>query len=329
MDNEDIRKIFDEGSAGFDQLALSLFRFQYANNSLYRQFTDLTTDPASVQTATGIPFLPVSFFKSHQVRTTHFEAATVFESSGTTGAAASRHFVKDSSLYDEACLRAFERIYGSPADYCFLALLPSYLERGQSSLVYMVNRFMEVSGHPANGFYLHNTDDLARALREQEAAGQKTLLIGVTYALLDFAAAHAMPLRHTIVMETGGMKGRKKELLRSEVHERLQEAFDVPAVHSEYGMTELLSQAYARRDGRFVAPPWMKVFMGEEDDPKALRAAVDRPLTGVIHIADLANAWSCAFIATQDLGRLYPDGSFEVLGRIDHSDIRGCSLLAV
>ncbi|MDB5251425.1 MAG: acyl transferase [Flaviaesturariibacter sp.] len=329
MDNEDIRKIFDEGFPAFDSQALSLFQFQYRHNPVYRQFADLTCDPSAVNTTAQIPFLPVSFFKSHPVCTTVFEAAQVFESSGTTGAATSRHFVRDQSLYDEACIRGFERVYGPLHDFCFLALLPSYLERGQSSLVYMVNRFMEKSGHPSNGFYLHNTADLARTLHEVEAAGQKTLLIGVTYALLDFADAFPITLNHTMVMETGGMKGRKKELLRSEVHEQLRAAFGVETIHSEYGMTELLSQAYATKDGRFVAPPWMKVMVGDEDDPRALRESVDRPVTGVLHVADLANAWSCAFIATEDLGRLYPDGSFEVLGRIDHSDIRGCSLLAV
>ncbi|RYY40404.1 MAG: acyl transferase [Chitinophagaceae bacterium] len=253
--------------------------------------------------------------------------ALIFESSGTTGVATSRHYVADPELYDAAAYAAFEAIYGSLRDWRILALLPSYLERGQSSLVHMVQRFMERSGDAGNGFFLHDNDALAAALRQSEASGQKTLLIGVTYALLDFAAQHPMPLQHTTVMETGGMKGRRREMLRSEVHALLRDAFGVAHIHSEYGMTELLSQAYARADGFFQTPPWMKAFVAEEDDPGAWS---DRPgRTGRLYVADLANHWSCSFIATEDVTRIHTDGRFEVLGRIDNSDIRGCSLLAI
>lgn len=329
MDNADIRKIFETDSQDWEGQALTVFRFQYNNNPLYRQYVDLINGDKKISSAADIPFLPISFFKTHDIKTTAFEEAVIFKSSGTTGATTSRHLVKDPGIYEIAYLKAFEKLYGSLERLCILALLPSYLEQGSSSLVYMVEGFMEKSKHPLNGFYLHNHEELFQALQKTEAAGQKTLLIGVTYALLDFAEAFPIPLKHTIVMETGGMKGRRKELLRAEVHQQLETAFGLAAIHSEYGMTELLSQAYAKSEGRFVTPPWMKIGIGEEDDPGTIRFETDNPITGVLHVVDLANIYSCSFIATQDIGRLHPDGSFEVLGRLDHSDIRGCSLLAL
>lgn len=326
-----ISKLFAiDGDRAFEEVALDIYRYQYGNNELYRRYADLTASgPDRVKQVGDIPFLPISFFKTHPIQTNAFLPEIVFESSGTTGRQVSRHLVKDPSLYETSFTKAFEAFYGPATDYCFLALLPSYLERGSSSLVYMVKELMERSGHPLGGFFLYDFEALAARLAELERRGQKTLLIGVTYALLDFAAQYPMPLRNTIIMETGGMKGRKKELVRSEVHEALTHAFGVPSIHSEYGMTELLSQGYARGGGRFHAPAWMKVLVREEDDPRSVITATDRPRTGAINIIDLANLYSCSFIATEDLGTIHPDGSFEVLGRIDNSDVRGCSLLAV
>ncbi|TCZ71443.1 acyl transferase [Flaviaesturariibacter aridisoli] len=318
--------MFHLTEAGFGAAALDVFRFQHAHNPLYRRFCDLVR-PDGVAAFGQIPFLPISFFKTERVVCGAFEPALVFESSGTTGAATSRHYVKDAALYDTAAFTAFERLYGPLKGLRILALLPSYLERGQSSLVHMVQRFMDRSSHPGSGFFLHDHEALAASLRAGEAAGERTLLIGVTYALLDFAAAHPMPLSHTIVMETGGMKGRRRELLRSEVHAALRQAFDLPAVHSEYGMTELLSQAYARAEGVFETPSWLRAFVAEEDDPAAWSSAPGR--TGRLCVMDLANYYSCSFIATEDIARMQEGNRFEVLGRMDHTDVRGCSLLAL
>lgn len=314
----------------FPEKALELFNFQYNSNAVYKRFVDaINCDASQVAAIDQIPFLPISFFKQFDIKTTAFEPQVVFESSGTTGMATSRHQVKDVKLYEESCITAFEKFYGPIADYCILGLLPSYLERSSSSLVYMVQRMIEISKHPLSGFYLYNFDELHQTLRQLQATGKKTLLIGVTYALLDFAEAFPLKLSNTIIMETGGMKGRKKEMLRAEVHHRLKEAFGLTHIHSEYGMTELLSQAYSFRDGRFHTPPWMKVILREEDDPFALVASTPKQVSGAINVIDLANIYSCCFIATDDVGRLHPDGSFEVLGRMDSSEVRGCSLLAV
>lgn len=314
----------------FPGIALRVFAFQYIHNPLYRSFCDAVRRPPSrVGRVEDIPFLPISFFKSHSIMTGSFPPALHFRSSGTTGAAASRHLLKDPHLYEKSFLLCFERFYGPPEDYCILGLLPSYLERGDSSLVYMVQRLQERSGHPLGGFYLHNHARLAQTLRQLEAEGRKTLLIGVTYALLDFAQSHPMPLKSTIVMETGGMKGRGRELVRSEVHTLLSAAFHLPHIHSEYGMTELLSQAYSRGSGLFRSPPWMKALARDETDPFSQGGPSEGFTSGALNIIDLANLYSCSFIATEDSARLYPDGSFEVLGRLDNSDIRGCSLMAV
>ena len=316
--------------ATFPETALQVFRFQYTHNPVYQRFCQaMGKTPQRVTELTHIPFLPISFFKTAAVCTTAFEPQVVFESSGTTGLTTSRHYVKDVSLYEKSFLQAFTAFYGDPAAYCILGLLPSYLERSHSSLVYMVDQLIKRSGHPASNFYLHNLADLAAALEALEQQGQQTLFIGVTYALLDFAAQYPMPLHHTHIMETGGMKGRKKEMIRSEVHSLLQDAFHLPHIHSEYGMTELLSQAYAKTGGWFSTPPWMRVLIREEDDPLQLTGPTAKPVTGGINIIDLANLYSCSFIETEDVGRLHPDGTFEVLGRMDNSDIRGCSLLAV
>lgn len=320
-------KIFDNQAADFDALALKIFRFQYQNNPVYQLFCNtLDTSPDQVKLVKQIPFLPISLFKTQQIVTGQFEPALIFESSGTTQTNTSSHYVKDAAIYKESFKRAFEQFYGAPEDYCILALLPSYLERSNSSLVFMVEELIKIGKHPLSGFFLYDHATLSEILLQQEALGQKTLLIGVTFALLDFAEKFPLAVKNTIIMETGGMKGRREELTREQVHEILQKAFSVDKIHSEYGMTELLSQAYSFGNGVFNCPPWMKILLREEDDPRNFSTPGDR---GIINVIDLANIYSCSFIATDDAGRLYPNGSFEVLGRIDNSDIRGCSLMAL
>ncbi|TDX00805.1 LuxE/PaaK family acyltransferase [Dinghuibacter silviterrae] len=316
--------IFQAGENSFEDEALALFRFQSVHNPLYRDYIRaLGVDPGRVNRMTDIPFLPIRFFKTHTVTTTSFDPGLYFESSGTTGSVNSRHWVKDPGLYERSFVEGFRRFYGEPKDWCILGLLPNYLERGHSSLVYMVDHLVRLSGHPAGGFYLYEHERLAQQLDSLEKQGQQTLLIGVTFGLLDFAQEYALPLRHTVVMETGGMKGRREEWTRDQVHSMLRERLGVDAVHSEYGMTELLSQGYSKGGGIFHTVPWMRLLVREEDDPLAVRAEGK----GVLNVIDLANVYSCAFIATEDLGNIYPDGGFEVLGRVDNSDIRGCSLL--
>lgn len=319
-------KIFGTGDSGFEALALDIFQFQLKNNAVYQAYVNaLGTDPSRVSSIDRIPYLPVRFFKSKEVKTGEFEPEVIFESSGTTGMVSSRHQVKDLSLYRESFTRGFELFYGPASAYCIIGLLPSYLERDNSSLVLMVDELIRRSNQPESGFYLDDFNKLAGVLRDLEARQQPTLLIGVSFALLDFAEQYKMPLKHTILMETGGMKGRRKELIRPELHAILREAFSVPAVHSEYGMTELLSQAYSKGEGIYHCPPWMKVLVRDDEDP----LHVMQTGAGVVNIIDLANIHSCSFIATDDAGRVHADGSFEILGRVDGSDMRGCSLLVV
>lgn len=305
-------------------MALTLFRHQAKHNRIYAKFVELLgVCPDDVTDIKDIPFLPVEAFKNHQVITGKFNAECVFTSSGTTGSATSRHFVRDLKLYQSVFTQGFERVYGSLSDYCVLALLPSYLERSGSSLVAMAQGFMDMSKHPKSGFYLNELQELSIILNILTKTGQRVLLLGVTYALLDLAEAFPQPLSNAIIMETGGMKGRRKEMVREDVHKILQGGFQVDEIHSEYGMTELLSQAYSQGKGVFHCPPWMRVMVREHDDP--LHYTLGK--TGGINVIDLANMDSCAFIATSDLGRVYDDGSFEVLGRFDYSDVRGCNLL--
>jgi len=326
LSGQENHKIFNTGESGFEALALDIFQYQLRNNAIYGAFVKaLGTDTSRVDSITRIPFLPVRFFKSREVKTGEFEPEAVFESSGTTGMISSRHLVKDLSLYRESFIRGFELIYGPAADYCILGLLPSYLERGNSSLVLMVDDLIRQTGHPQSGFYLNEFDKLAAVLQELESREQKTLLIGVSFALLDFAEQYQIPLKHTIIMETGGMKGRRKELIRPELHAILKAAFSVPVIHSEYGMTELLSQAYSKGEGVYHCPSWMKILLRDDEDPLRVMASG----SGVVNVIDLANIHSCSFIATDDAGKVYPDGSFEILGRVDGSDMRGCSLLVV
>jgi len=320
------RTIFDMEPAGFEAAALELFRFQYNYNPVYKAFVmALKVSPVTVNSVGQIPFLPIRFFKSHAVKTGLFEPATIFESSGTTGSINSKHYVKELSIYEESFIRGFELSYGPVEDWCIIGLLPSYLERGNSSLVYMTDKLIGLSGHPQSGFYLHEYEQLSVVLAELEKRKQKTMLLGVTYALLDFAERYPQPLVYTTIVETGGMKGRREEMIRPEVHEALQKAFSQQHIHSEYGMTELLSQAWSKGDGIFSCPPWMKLLMRDEEDP----FVVKQQGAGIINIIDLANSHSCAFIATDDVGRIDENGSFEVLGRMDGSDLRGCSLMIV
>ncbi len=332
--NTDLEKrIFAASAGNFEELAVEIFQFQYEHNSVYRQFCNfLQIQYAEVITLEQIPFLPIRFFKSHRVITTAADAAIVFESSGTTSTVNSKHFVIDTSLYKNSFTRGFQQFYGTASGKCILGLLPSYLERSNSSLVYMVDALIHQSHHPLSGFYLYNHDKLYSTLVHNELLQQPTIVIGVTYALLDFAEKYPMQLRNTILMETGGMKGRREEMTRPEVHQLLQQQLGVSLVHSEYGMTELLSQAYSKGDGIFHCPAWMKILLREEDDPFAIAlpgSAKEKPLTGAINVIDLANLYSCSFIATDDVGRLYSNASFEVLGRMDNSDARGCSLMTV
>jgi hypothetical protein len=325
-----INQIFNNANLAFDDICLQVFRFQYYNNSIYRKFVNaLNINEENVDTVAKIPFLPISFFKSHQVVTTNFEPEHLFESSGTTGSVNSKHLIKSLALYKQSFTKAFELFYGNPADWCIIGLLPSYLERQTSSLVVMVDELIKQSGDPQSGFYLYDHEKLHTVLQELEAKGKKTLLIGVTFALLDFAEKYSMQLKSTIVMETGGMKGRREEWTREEVHEFLMERLGVNKIHSEYGMTELLSQAYSSGNGIFSTPPWMKIVLREEDDPLSVRKPSDKTINGVINVIDLANIYSCSFIATEDVGKLFPNGDFKVLGRLDNSDVRGCSLMAL
>lgn len=326
-----IKEVFEADNAAWPALALKIFAFQYEQNPVYRQYCDiLQITVADVHKPEDIPFLPIQFFKSHTVASGSFEPATIFESSGTTGSVNSKHFVKDVAVYEQSFLKGFEKFYGNPEEYCIIGLLPSYLERGSSSLVYMVNELIKRSGHPSGGFYLYEHEKLQQAIVENEAKGQRTLLIGVTYALLDFFQEYPMQLQHTIIMETGGMKGRREELTRDEVHRLLQQQSGLSTIHSEYGMTELLSQAYSSGNGIFYPSDSMKILVRAEDDP--FDVAADIPgekkfISGAINIIDLANIYSCSFIATDDMAKLYVDESFEVLGRLDNSDIRGCGLM--
>jgi phenylacetate-coenzyme A ligase PaaK-like adenylate-forming protein len=323
-------KIFCLSDSDFEAVAIDVFHFQYELNPVYRLWVDtLGIRPCNVASLKAIPFLPISFLKTHKVVTTNFQPEIIFESSGTTGMVNSKHYIKSLNLYQQSFLSAFEYFYGPPDQFAILALLPGYLERKHSSLVHMVTELIHRSKHPSSGFFLRDLDALEKELEQLVTAGQKILLIGVTFALLDFAEAHPIQLNNAIVMETGGMKGRREELTREELHSILKQKLGVENIHSEYGMTELLSQAYSKADGVFQTPPWMKVVIRDEEDPLQLKNDKGTLSTkGLINIIDLANLYSCAFIATDDLGSLSSHG-FTVDGRLDSSDLRGCSLLTV
>ena len=325
MDNSSIFDINFESA--FAEKALELFKFQFEENPVYRSFCDLLyKHPSDVQKLEDIPFLPIEFFKTHKVISSKKDIQQTFTSSGTTGNVVSQHHVADLDIYKKSFQKGFAHFYGNIEDYTVLALLPSYLEREGSSLVYMVEDMIQESKHPKSGFYLNNLDALKQTLLELETSRQKTLLIGVSYALLDLVEFHQFELKHTIIMETGGMKGRRKELIKSELHAILKKGFGVNTIHSEYGMTELLSQAYSKGNGLFSTPPWMKVLVRDPEDALTI---LEEKKSGGINIIDLANINSCAFIATQDLGKIHTNGTFEVLGRFDQSDIRGCNLIVL
>lgn len=315
------------GPKQFEKIALKVFRFQYENNVVYREFCELLkVEKGNVKSLQQIPFLPIQFFKSHEVVSNSDTIQETFTSSGTTGMITSKHLITDVTLYENSYRNAFSEFYGNIEDYVVLALLPSYLERSGSSLIYMVKDLIALSNNSNSGFYLNNYDELISKLIALDSLGQNVILIGVTYALLDLIEKQKFQLKNTIIMETGGMKGKRKEIIREELHEILCEGFGVTSIHSEYGMTELLSQAYSLGNGIFECPNWMDILIRDTEDALTY---VTAGKTGGINVIDLANINSCSFIATQDLGKKYPNNSFEVLGRFDNSDIRGCNLMVM
>jgi hypothetical protein len=325
MNNQRIFSI--TSSSEFEIVALEVFRHQYQHVEVYRDFCNhLRIEIKNIKSLKDIPFLPIEFFKTHEVVSGKIKTQEIFYSSGTTGMTASKHFVGDLSLYEKSFNLAFTQFYGDPSDWAILALLPSYLERDGSSLIYMVQHLIERSGHPSGGFYLHDLEALKNNLLDCENKNQKVLLIGVSFALLDFVEKYSFRLKNTVVMETGGMKGRRREMIREELHGILKNGFGVDQIHSEYGMTELLSQAYSKGNGVFECPPWMRMLIRDPEDPLTL---LPSGKTGGINVIDLANINSCSFIATQDLGKDLGNGQTEILGRFDHSDIRGCNLLVI
>ncbi|MDG1508938.1 MAG: acyl transferase [Flavobacteriaceae bacterium] len=316
-----------QNETDFERCALQVFKHQFENNKVYRSFCDLLyIHPSDVKEVADIPFLPIQFFKSHAVLSSTQAVQETFTSSGTTGSSVSKHMVTDLSWYTKSYTKGFEHFYGPIEDYTVLGLLPNYLERDGSSLIYMVDDFIKKSNKPASGFYLNNLTELSKTLIALDKKGEKVLLIGVTFALLDLIERQQFKLQNTIIMETGGMKGRRKEIIRNELHEILCAGFGVSKIHSEYGMTELLSQGYSSGDGVFDCPPWMKILARDTEDALTM---VGTNKTGGLNVIDLANYNSCSFIATQDLGKVDNNGSFEVLGRFDHSDIRGCNLMVM
>tara|TARA_R110000868_G_scaffold219558_2_gene470613 strand:+ start:75 stop:1055 length:981 start_codon:yes stop_codon:yes gene_type:complete len=324
----DTNAIFNiDAEQKFNKLALDIFNHQFKNNKVYRSFCDLLyRHPSDVKTIEEIPFLPIQFFKSHQVLSSTENIQTTFSSSGTTGSFTSKHHVTHLEIYKQSFTKGFQQFYGNIEDYVVLALLPSYLEREGSSLIYMVNDMISESGHNESGFYLNNFSELKDTLIRLDSAEKKVLLIGVSFALLDLVETYQFHLKNTIVMETGGMKGKRKELIREELHKQLKNGFGVENIHSEYGMTELLSQAYSKGNGVFNCPNWMKVLTRDTEDALSINTFEK---AGGINIIDLANINSCSFIATQDLGFVNRDGAFEIVGRFDNSDIRGCNLMVL
>lgn len=308
----------------FHEIAMKVFHYQAVHNKVYQQYISfLGEKPDQIASIEKIPFLPIHFFKQHPVYCSGTCPGFYFESSGTTGDR-SKHYVQDISFYEQSFTRAFELFYQSPQEYCILALLPNYLEQSNSSLVYMADKLMKLSGHESSGFYLYDHENLMNQLEKNESLGQKSLLLGVSFALLDLAGQNKTRLDHTIIMETGGMKGRSKEITREELHQVLMDRFQVGAIHSEYGMTELLSQSYSRGGGTYFSPPWKKIMIRDLHDPFSV---LGKGKQGGINVIDLANIHSCSFIQTADIGELTSDGGFKVHGRFDHSDVRGCSLM--
>lgn len=321
----EMNDIWTVDTGDFLSLCQKVYSFQSEHNPIYQQWIQLSKrNRSSMKGIHQIPFLPISFFKTHDVYV-GTKPSALFESSGTTKDVVSKHWVSDLQIYEESFFRCFESFYGKPNEYCILGLLPSYLERKNSSLVYMVEKLIQASNHKQSGFYLNEFSKLNEVIQALESQKQKTWLIGVSFGLLDFCEAYPQSLHYTTVVETGGMKGRKEELTKQALHGVFKEKLGVEKVHSEYGMTELLSQAYSFGDGIYKCPPWMKVLVGDESDPTSLQYEGK----GVLHVIDLANLYGCSFIATEDIGEVHPDGTFKILGRIDNSDRRGCSLLVI
>ncbi|MFC4268023.1 LuxE/PaaK family acyltransferase [Polaribacter marinivivus] len=311
----------------FNKKALEVFKHQFKNNKVYRSFCDLLyIHPSDITKIEEIPFLPIQFFKQRKIVSSLDEVDEIFSSSGTTGSITSKHYVTDINLYKESYLKGFHHFYGDIEEYTVLALLPNYLERKGSSLVYMVDDLIRKSKQEESGFYLNNLEELAKKLTQPNHQHKKVLLIGVSFALLDLIEKHQFKLTNTIIMETGGMKGRRKELIRNELHQLLSIGFGVEKIHSEYGMTELLSQAYSKGNGIFETPPWMKILTRDTEDALTIQPTGN---TGGINVIDLANYNSCSFIATQDLGKTHHNNTFEIIGRFDNSDIRGCNLMVL
>ena len=311
----------------FEDLALQIFKFQFENNRVYRSFCDLLyKHPSDIKTLQEIPFLPIQFFKTHPVLSSQEPVKATFTSSGTTGSITSKHLVSNLKIYEQSFTKGFQQFYGNIEDYVILALLPSYLEREGSSLIYMVDAMIKKSNHPESGFYLNNLSELKSTLLKLESEDKKILLIGVSFALLDLVETYQFNLKHTIIMETGGMKGRRKELIRDELHGQLKQGFGLETIHSEYGMTELLSQAYSKGHGIFKTPSWMRILTRDIEDALSI---MPKGNSGGINVIDLANINSCSFIATQDLGKVHENDSFEIIGRFDNSDIRGCNLMVL
>ena len=323
-----MKKIDDEifninSESEFNNLCMKAFDFQMKNNKIYKEYSNIILKGNELNSIKKIPFLPIEFFKTDQIICTGQKIEEIFLSSGTTGNQ-SKHLISDLGIYKKSFRKSFDQFYGNISEYCILSLLPNYRERESSSLIYMVDDLIKNSQHPKSGFYLNNYKGLSSTLQELEEIGQKTILIGVSYALLDLADQFPQKLKHTIIMETGGTKGERKELIKEELHKILKNAFSLNKIHSEYGMTELLSQSYSKGDNIFKSPTWKRILIRDVNDPLTI---IGNDKTGGINIIDLANIYSCPFIATQDLGKTFDDGSFSVLGRFDNSDVRGCNLL--
>lgn len=328
--NELETEIFDINENNFEEKAIAIFQFQAEHLLIYKKYIQLLgINISDIKTISQIPFLPISFFKNNEIFIYQYEENNtpklIFESSGTTGQISSKHYITRPDIYEKSFTKSFHLFFGNINEYCILGLLPSYLEKGNSSLVYMVNHLIKESKHPKSGFYLHNHEALIEAILELEKQQQPTLLFGVTYALLDFAEKYSLELKYVKIIETGGMKGRREELTRKDVHAILKERFSLPQIYSEYGMTELLSQAYSLENGIYFSPNWMRILTRELNDPLEINTTG----RGAINIIDLANIYSCSFIATDDYGEVFEDHSFEINGRIEQSEIRGCSLMAV
>lgn len=318
-------KIFSINNQNFEDLVFEIFNIQYNQNPVYKEFVDyLKLIPSKIQNIQSIPFLPIEFFKTHEVKTGNWKPEHIFRSSGTTAQITSQHFIKDLQLYEDSFVNGFEYFFGNTNQYQFVGLLPSYLERNDASLVYMVDGLMKKSGQKAKYFYLYDFENCAATLEWLKENGKTIFLTGVTFALLDFIEKHKIDLKNHIVLETGGMKGKRKEIIRADLHQQLKASFNTNTIHGEYGMTELLSQAYSKGDGIFECPPWMKILIRDPLDPFDVTFDSSK---GAINVIDLCNVHSCSFIATQDLGQLYDNGTFEVTGRMDNAALRGCNLM--